>query len=66
MTDTVIPRNISMYPIDWETVDQVAKDYGHQSRSAAIRHIIRDWQRLSTQFHPMPAPTPRPGAIAAE
>jgi hypothetical protein len=37
---------ITMEPADWAVVYQIAKDMGLSSRSAGVRFIIRDWQRL--------------------
>lgn len=37
------PRNISMYPDDWQTVAKVADLTGVRSLSAALRIIIREF-----------------------
>lgn len=42
-------RNITMYPLDWATATQVAKDNGLGSVSAGLRFIVRDWLRLKRQ-----------------
>lgn len=43
---TMKGRSITMEPVDWATVGQVAKEFGLSSLSAGVRFIIRDWQRL--------------------
>jgi len=42
----VEPRNVSMYPIHWATVDAYAKDAGYPSTSAALRRIVDEWIHL--------------------
>lgn len=47
----VEPRNVTMYPIQWATVDAYAKDGGYSSTSAALRRIVDEWKnqrRLDT------------------
>lgn len=39
-------RSITMEPVDWAMVMQVAREFGLGSLSAGVRFIIRDWQRL--------------------
>jgi len=39
----VEPRNVSMYPVHWATVDAYAKDAGYGSTSAALRRIVDEW-----------------------
>jgi len=39
-------KSVTLYPIDWATATQVAKDYGLASVSAGIRFIIRDWMKM--------------------
>ena len=51
-------RNITMYPLDWATATQVAKDNGLGSVSAGLRFIIRDWIRLKATNRKQPAPAP--------
>lgn len=46
---TATATNITLYPEDLAVIDQVAKDYGHEARSSAIRYIIRDWVRLQAR-----------------
>ena len=41
-------RSISMYPHEWAIVHQLAKDIG-LNRSAGIRWIIHEWQRLKAE-----------------
>ena len=47
---------ISMEPMDWAIIHQVAKDMGLASRSAGVRFIIRDWQRLKLKQLTLPLP----------
>jgi hypothetical protein len=44
--EKVEPRNVSMYPLDWATVEAYAKDMGYPSTSAALRRIVDEWKRL--------------------
>lgn len=46
MEDRAVPINVTLYSEDLAVIDQVAKDYGHEARSSAIRYIIRDWVRM--------------------
>ena len=52
--------SVSLYPVDWATAAQVAKDYGLTGVSAGLRFIIRDWLRLKQQ------PAPAPGGNGGE
>ena len=47
--ELVEPRNITMYPTHWATVDAYAKDMGYPSTSAALRRIIDEWLDLRTR-----------------
>ncbi|MCD4738335.1 MAG: ribbon-helix-helix protein, CopG family [Anaerolineae bacterium] len=40
--DRVEPRNVSMYPDDWQTVEELAARLTI-SISAALRVIVRQW-----------------------
>ena len=42
----VEPRNVTMYPVQWATVDSFAKDTGYPSTSAALRRIVDEWVQL--------------------
>ena len=42
----VEPRNVTMYPQHWATVDAYAKDMGYGSTSAALRRIIDEWKQF--------------------
>lgn len=44
-TEQVQVRGVSLYPVDWATVESVAKDSG-ATTSAALRLIIREWVRM--------------------
>lgn len=44
--ELVEPRNVTMYPIHWATVDAYAKDMGYPSTSAALRRIVDEWIQL--------------------
>lgn len=48
MSEKMEGCSITMEPVDWAVVQQIAKDMGLSSRSASVRFIIRDWQRLKT------------------
>ena len=50
------PRSITLYPLDWATATQVAKDFGLGSVSAGLRFIVRDWIRLKAATRKQPAP----------
>jgi hypothetical protein len=39
----VMARNVTMYPVQWATVDAFAKDGGYPSTSAALRRIVDEW-----------------------
>jgi len=39
-------HSVSMEPIYWAIIHQVAKDMGLSSRSAGLRFIIREWERM--------------------
>lgn len=43
----VIPRNVSMYPEQWEVVDAIDNRYGFRNASTALRFIIEEYRRLS-------------------
>ena len=44
--DLVEPRNVTMYPVQWATVDAYAKDRGYPSTSAALRRIVDEWKQF--------------------
>ena len=48
----VEPRTVTLYPEDWEIVDQVAQSTRQRSRSGALRFIIAEYQRL--RYPPAP------------
>lgn len=53
----VEPRNVTMYPIHWATVDAYAKDAGYPSTSSALRRIIVEWVVLKeATLHPSSQP----------
>ena len=47
--DKVEPRNVTMYPLEWSTVDAYAKDMGYGSTSAALRRIVNEWKQFKSQ-----------------
>ena len=50
--DLVEPRNVTMYPGHWATVDAYAKDMGYGSTSAALRRIVDEWKHFKAkQLH---------------
>ncbi len=49
MEDRAVPINVTLYSEDLAVIDQVAKDFGHEARSSAIRYIIRDWVRMQAR-----------------
>ena len=44
--DLVEARNVTMYPVQWATVDAYAKDRGYPSTSAALRRIVDEWKQF--------------------
>ncbi len=40
-------RNVSMYQDDWSIVRQVEEQLGENNTSLALRHIVRDWLRVT-------------------
>ena len=47
--DKVEPRNVTMYPQHWATVDAYAKDMGYGSTSSALRRIVDEWKHLKSK-----------------
>ena len=57
-------HTITMEPIDWAVVHQIAKDMGLSSRSAGVRFIVRDWQRMKqAALFPTPEKEVLPAAV---
>ena len=54
----VVAANVSLYPRDWDVVDQVKERYGQGTRSAALRLIIRDWVNVRDPLHVTYQPAP--------
>lgn len=50
--EQVKKKNISLYPREWGIVEQVERRYS-LSTSAAIRHIVNQWQEMRYQL-PLP------------
>jgi hypothetical protein len=50
----VTSRNVSMYPEQWALVEQVARNLGGLSVSAALRLIVTEWQQVKAAEHPRP------------
>lgn len=53
MTDTNEPdlgpvekRNVSMWPEQWQIVDDISRRYGLGSVSTALRFIVTDYRRM--------------------
>ena len=44
--ERVVTQNLSLYPSDLAVLQQVGKDFGLGSVSAAARYIIREWLQL--------------------
>lgn len=61
----VEPRNVSMYPIHWATVDAYAKDAGYPSTSAALRRIVDEWVVLKQNTLAAKDPPRRPLATVS-
>ena len=53
--DNVEARNVTMYPVQWATVDSFGKDYGYPSTSAALRRIVDEWQQFKGAQLPLDA-----------
>ena len=51
--DLVEPRNVTMYPQHWETVDAYAQDMGYGSTSAALRRIVDEWKQFKLAQLPL-------------
>lgn len=45
----VIKKAVSMYPEEWGIVERVDQQYGLANTSAALRHIVNDWERRQSQ-----------------
>jgi hypothetical protein len=50
----VSSRNVSMYPEQWAFVEQVARESGGLSVSAALRLIVTEWQQDKAIERPRP------------
>ena len=54
MTDTILeksedratPRNVSMYPEQWEAVEEINERYGMRNTSFALRYLVTEYLRL--------------------
>jgi len=44
-----VTKSFSLEPVHIATIIQVAKDNGNSSESAALRHIIEDWSRMTAR-----------------
>lgn len=42
----VIPRNVTMYPEQWATVDEINEYFGFRNISTALRHIVNEYRRM--------------------
>jgi hypothetical protein len=63
--ELVEPRNVTMYPIHWATVEAHAKDMGYPSVSAALRRIIDEWLQFKATQLSLPLATFEPAGITA-
>ena len=43
--ETVVGRNVSLYPTDWQTIE--AADLSGSGVSAALRLIVRQWKQYN-------------------
>lgn len=46
MNELVEPRSVSMYSLQWATVEALARDNGYPSVSAALRRIVEEWVEM--------------------
>ena len=55
MTEKNTPEQVSLSltPTEIEIIDRVSEEMGISNRSATLRYIIRDWQRLQDEQHPV-------------
>ena len=44
--EKVIPGSVTLYGADWATLQQIGKDNGLASSSAALRWLINDWRKM--------------------
>ena len=74
VAELAVGKNVSLYPSEWMMLDQIAKDYGLGSRSAAVRYILHNWAKMKTaqastgspHGHGEKAPTPTLPRFAGE
>mgnify|MGYP001350186779 CR=1 FL=1 len=47
--DEIIGRNVSMYGRNWAVVDEINTRFDFGNVSIALRYIINEYQRLTTE-----------------
>lgn len=47
--DKSMPKTVSMYPEQWDLVEEVNDRFGFRNTSTALRFIINDYLRLKGQ-----------------
>ncbi len=53
MSESIEPRNVSMYPSDWAVVQKLNDDLDLRNLSLALRMIVRDWQKQQQATQPI-------------
>ena len=56
MAEQAVGRNISLYPTELAMLQQIAKDHGLGSISAAVRFVLHDWAKMKMAQTPTLAP----------
>lgn len=44
-----LPRNVSMYPRQWDLVEEVSEKHGFNNTSTALRYIIEQFRRNAAE-----------------
>lgn len=47
--DKHVIKTVSMYQEQWNMVDEINERYGFRNTSSALRFIINEYQRLTTE-----------------
>lgn len=47
--DKHVIKTVSMYPEQWAMVDEINERYGFRNTSSALRFILNDYRRLTTE-----------------
>ena len=45
-TQSVVTKGISLYPHQWQIVQQFAQDQGYDSLASALRRIVEEWSQF--------------------